>query len=258
MVFLTTMWITPLSSAWTLAFESYFYVTLTVIIVLFGRHTNFGILVWLILQTVWIGFVPSTVWDIGSNELIYEFAFGWLVALLQNRAGNKTALLAAAAALALWIFGAWLTAQRGLLMPTPRVETFGIASALLLYASLRSEVLGWRAPRFLQRLGDVSYSIYLWHMIILGMMYTMFPVNGWTLMAAMALLIIWSFISYALIEKAGIWAGNRAANTLAGIPRHALGANQRGRQTAETMGGQALDSTYGTNEKDDLSSDRVT
>ena len=207
MISLTTMWITPLSSAWSLAFEAYFYAALAVIILLAGRRVHFGILVWLILQTAWMSFGPSNAWSVGSNELVYEFAFGWLVALLQTRGNNKTAWLAAIGALVLWVCGAWLTAHRGLLVPRPRVETFGVASMLLLYALLKLEASGWTAPKVLRRLGDVSYSIYLWHMIILGTMYTLFPVNGRTFAAAMALLVGWSFISYALIEKTGISVG---------------------------------------------------
>jgi exopolysaccharide production protein ExoZ len=212
MIFLTTMWITPLSSAWSLAFEAYFYLALSVIILVAGRHVHFGVFVWLVLQTIWIGFRLSKPWNVGANELVYEFAFGWLVGLLQNFGNNKTAWLSGIGALTLWVCGAWATAHQGLLMPRPRLETFGVASALLLYTLLRLEISGSRAPRFLQKLGDVSYSIYLWQMIILGIIYVMFPVSGWTFTAALALLIAWSFISYALIEKTGISLGKTFAS----------------------------------------------
>ncbi len=41
-------------------------------------------------------------------------------------------------------------------------------------------------------------------MIVLGIVYAMFQVNAWTFATAMTLLIVWSFISYALIEKTGM------------------------------------------------------
>ena len=207
MTFLTTMWITPLSSAWSLAFEAYFYVALTIIILIFGRHVHVGIFVWLVLQILWLRSGRATPGTVASNDLVYEFAFGWLVGLLQGVGNNRTTWLSAIGALTLWICGAWLTAHQGLLAPRPRVETFGIASALLLYTLLRIEVAGVRAPKFLQRLGDISYSTYLWHMIVIGIVYAMFPVSGFTLATAITLTIAWSFISYALIERAGINLG---------------------------------------------------
>ena len=211
MTFLTTMWITPLSSAWSLAFEAYFYSALVIVILVAGRRVQFGIFVWLVVQAAWLSFGPPDIGTVRSNALVDEFAFGWLVGRLQHLGNDKTAWVAGIGALALWIFGAWLTAHHGLLAPKPRVETFGVASALLLYTLLRFELSGWRAPGFLTRLGDVSYSIYLWHMIIMGIIYTMFPVSGWTFIAAMALLIAWSFISYSVIERTGISLGDKVA-----------------------------------------------
>jgi exopolysaccharide production protein ExoZ len=91
MACLTTMWITPLSSAWSLAFEAYFYLALTVIVLVAGRHVHLGILVWLIAQTLWISFGRSSAWSVYSNELVFEFAFGWLVGFLQGLGNDKTA-----------------------------------------------------------------------------------------------------------------------------------------------------------------------
>jgi exopolysaccharide production protein ExoZ len=207
LAFLTTMWITPLSSAWSLAFEAYFYTALVVIILIAGRHVQFGIFVWLVLQAAWLSFGPPDTGTVESNELVGEFALGWLVGRLQHLGNAKTAWLSTTGASALWICGAWLTAHRGLLMPRPRLETFGVGSALLLYTLLRLEAAGWQAPKFLERLGDVSYSIYLWHMIVFGIIYAMFPVDGWTFTAAMTSLIVWSFVSYHLIERPGISLG---------------------------------------------------
>ena len=83
MASLTPIWITPLSSAWTLAFEVYFYAVLSLIILVARRFVHPAIGIWMVLQAAWV-FGPRTGWlsgDIGSNALVLEFGLagssGW-------------------------------------------------------------------------------------------------------------------------------------------------------------------------------------
>lgn len=213
MLTLTTMWVTPLSAAWTLAFEIYFYAALTAIILVAGRCVRIAILAWMALEILWINGHrlglpwPTPGWDVTASPMVYEFGFGWLVARLSERmrAGRAGWLLLLAAPF--WTVGIWLTSTQGLLPPGPRVATFGLGSALLLLALIDLEASGHRAPAALQRLGDASYSIYLWHMILFGLIYGRYGVHAWSFGLAVCLLIGWSFGSYALIEVPARRAG---------------------------------------------------
>ena len=213
MVTLTTMWISPLSAAWTLAFEIYFYAVLTLIILVAGRHVQTAILAWMLLELLWINGgrlglgLPVPGWDITASPMVCEFGLGWLVAALHERAPRQLAAWAILLATPFWAAGIWLTSTHGLLPPGPRVATFGVGSALLLFALVELEVCGFRAPSALQRLGDVSYSIYLWHMILFGLVYARFGIHAWSFGLAVCLLIGWSFISYALVEVPARRAG---------------------------------------------------
>jgi exopolysaccharide production protein ExoZ len=208
---LTTIWITPLSSAWSLVFEVYFYFILTIIIFVAGRRVNAAIGCWMILQILWI-FWPksgSTNWGVSADPLVLEFGAGWLVSLLSTATKIRFPWIAIALALPFWITGSWLTAHQGLLVSLPRFETFGIGSALLVYGVIGLEADGYRAPNWIRRIGDVSYSIYLWHLVIFGVIYTAFPASGYgEFLATLGLIVGWSFLSYYVIERSSIRLGS--------------------------------------------------
>jgi len=202
MVTLNTMWITPLPAAWTLAFEVYFYAVLNIVILIAGRRVSVGILIGMILQIALIAAPRSgwLNWEIGSNELVFEFAFGWVVGEMIKRTNGALGWLSSIVAVPFLGTGMWLTAHQGLLTPAPRVMTFGIGSALLLYAVLRLEISGRKAPTWLQRIGDVSYSIYLWHLIVFGAVYAVLSASPSVFMLALAVLIVWGLACHAVIE----------------------------------------------------------
>ncbi|WP_428376059.1 acyltransferase family protein [Lichenicoccus sp.] len=225
MASLTTMWVTPLSAAWTLAFEIYFYAILTLIILLAGARVQPAIFAWMIIEIVWVngkqiglGSLGLGGWGVSANPMIYEFGLGWLVSVLHDNTPRQIAGFVILLAAPFWAAGIWLTSVHGLLAPAPRVATFGVGSALLLLALIDLEASGHRAPAVLQRLGDASYSIYLWHMILFGLIYAEFGLHAWTFGLTICLLIGWSFISYALIEVPARRLGPRLLLLLPGVP----------------------------------------
>lgn len=92
----------------------------------------------------------------------------------------------------------------------PRSATFGLGSAVVLYGLNSIELRGGLVfPRIVQRLGDASYSIYLWHLLIFTLLLklmpaenfvTMFSRNAYGLFCLLVLLCV-SFLSYHFLER---------------------------------------------------------
>ncbi len=90
-----------------------------------------------------------------------------------------------------------------------RVIIYGVPSMLLVYACVSLEKLSLLLPRFLQIIGDASYSIYLGHVLILsalGRIFSLFPITNVFIhlvsFSLMILMVIFcGMISYKYIEK---------------------------------------------------------
>jgi exopolysaccharide production protein ExoZ len=62
-----------------------------------------------------------------------------------------------------------------------RVFLYGIPAALLLWGVVSLEMAGeLRVPRLFAFVGDISYSLYLWHLVVLSLLLILwpFPVAG--------------------------------------------------------------------------------
>jgi peptidoglycan/LPS O-acetylase OafA/YrhL len=154
--------------SWTLVYEIHFYIV-AAIALLFGRRAMKAILVWCILQiaiVVYNSTLPSTLY-VFFHPLTFEFMFGIVVGLIVARVGIPQPLLVAPIALVVPIiinafFGIGFAANGYL-----RVLAYGVPSAVLVWAVMSWEItqkpqpIGW-----LVKLGDASYSIYMWHWFV--------------------------------------------------------------------------------------------
>jgi peptidoglycan/LPS O-acetylase OafA/YrhL len=239
MATLTTMWIKPLSVAWTLAFEVYFYTCLTLLILVGGRRVGVAIGVWVALQILWINAPrfgwPN--WGIGSNELIYEFIFGLAIAFLPRRFTGRWWPTAGVGFLVLWCVGTWLTSRNGLLQPAPRVATFGLASAFLLTAMLGLENKGKRVPGLVKRIGDASYSIYLWHLILFAVVYSFLGTTPMSYVAGLVMLIALGFLSHAAIEIPAMRLGDLLLRSLRDLATRRTAGGIAGEEAAVGVDG---------------------
>lgn len=103
-----------------------------------------------------------------SNLIALEFAFGIAVAVAVRR---KIRLPGPAifltGAIILVTAGACLCLKNGAISNDARTATFGTGAALLLYSVVVLETRGATFPRLLRYAGDISYSVYVWHVLIL-------------------------------------------------------------------------------------------
>ncbi|WMW79868.1 acyltransferase [Undibacterium cyanobacteriorum] len=214
-----------LSPAWSLVFEMYFYLC-TAFILLLSRSR------WLLLMAVWFGLSCGLIFSAKSlglegrlytDPLLLEFGFGCLIFFAISRNYVLAPMLASVTLLlgaVFFFWGAQQTLHQGLLPPMPRVQSFGVGSALLLYALICLEHQAQLTmPRLLIALGTISYSIYLVHrpLIDLGLILVAryqiqvqaYPVLLSSLM--MAIVIAASAVLYRYLERPMISIGSRLA-----------------------------------------------
>jgi exopolysaccharide production protein ExoZ len=159
--------------AWSLAFELLFYAVFAVFFVLPRRVFSPTLALWTlgIVAAAWADVWPAG-WLKLFDPLVLEFLLGCFVAtVLRNDRGLRYGRLAlvfgiagfAASALCEWS-GRLHTRDHTL----ERVLSFGISCALIVFGAVACERTGdWRSPRWLQTVGDASYSIYLSHVAVM-------------------------------------------------------------------------------------------
>jgi exopolysaccharide production protein ExoZ len=202
--------------AWTLVYEMLFYAVASASL-LFGRQQ------YRLILAAWIGaevilstlnyFVPFGAWQqsILLNPLLIEFGMGCCVGWLVQRKERRFGGIAAIAWIPFYVVGGYLAAQ-GMTVNGDsyiRVLTFGVGSALLVYAVCVAEWRGRIAPWWMITIGNASYSIYLGHEVTLfATRYASWQlgvstaIGGWlTLLAALLATIGMGLVSYRFFER---------------------------------------------------------
>jgi exopolysaccharide production protein ExoZ len=207
--------------AWTLTFEMFFYCIFAAAL-LFGRYNRVVLVLWIaaeIVVSVTNHFLPGDAapgswrWAAWANPIVLEFAMGCGVATLVTSGFRRFSVVAGVAWLPLFFLGAYVSANNtavGLGAVDFRVITFGLGSALLVYALCSWEVAsGSMAPAWMVLLGDASYSLYLCQEAPLYVVRYAFEVAGakqwlWgvpALLTAIAAVIAVGLASYRYLER---------------------------------------------------------
>ncbi|MEP6478269.1 MAG: acyltransferase [Rhodoglobus sp.] len=202
---------------WTLTLELWFYVVFIVVLFLPRRWLIPALAVWFVLLVIvnWNGPIDSTPFvEVPANSLAIEFIFGGVAALLFRRIPTALTPVLAAAGIAVLIFlgtptPSSITAGPGLARPL----TIGLGFALLLLAATAFENRRSIGPfARLTILGDMSYSVYLSHVLVLsvtGRIWAAFAgpfstnivavVAYWVL--TFTAVLVFGYLSYRFVER---------------------------------------------------------
>jgi exopolysaccharide production protein ExoZ len=154
---------------WTLTYEMFFYAVFAAVLLASGTlrlPLLAGVLGGLVLTGVLLD--PATAWAMtATSPLLLEFLGGCLVAALWTRHPGSLPRNALVLTCGLALFA--LTAPTAAAQPWSRVLGFGLPALLIVSAAAG---LCRQLPRLalLERLGDASYAIYLFHVILLQVM----------------------------------------------------------------------------------------
>ncbi len=198
--------------AWTLVYEVQFY-CVAALLLLFGRFARKVFLIWSVLQiflVVWscIGVLPR--WPI-FDPLSLEFSLGIFMGLVSKvnfyrmECVGMAIAIGAACSASLWWGGDAIAAHSYL-----RVIFWGLPAAVFIASLMAYERTHALQYSFMARLGDLSYSLYMWHPI--GLLVPLVLLQPWNkggsikitliyCMLSIALTFILSIISYRYIEK---------------------------------------------------------
>ena len=218
---------TPLfqPAAWTMVYEVRFYLMVALVLLFAGRKLDLGFGVWAVLLSVAVilrayGILPA---DAATDLLMLEFMIGVGVGALISRE--------------IFVFPLWMvtagvvgfTLTTVYLFPNNmngwRVYGYGLPMAAILYGAVGLEHHGLQVPGLMSFLGDISYSLYLWHLPIALLLRPLVPSGG--LAAGLFYIVICTAVSLAvacasflLIERpVARWAYGHSMTRGWGVPK---------------------------------------
>ncbi len=173
-----------LPTAWSLTYELYFYVCLAAICLLAGAR-RLQVVTWVVVGIVawnafWLIFHPATL-QVGKQPLYFvlsayfvEFLAGALVSEMairwKSHGLDPWLWLPISVAVTLMGFSVGTTSAHFNHVDFMKAGTFGIAAVGMLFTTLFIQYSGISAPRWLVRIGDASFSLYLIHPFLLDQM----------------------------------------------------------------------------------------
>lgn len=200
-------------AAWTLTFEVYFYAVTALSMLFFPKRIYAGLFGW--FATVGIVAVIATVFGLNIPlnyvfaPILLEFLLGIGVGVLIERGESRFRLLALCLGVT-WLLLGSVPLQANPLSYLLRLACWGFPAALIVYGTAAFELGKSRVmPASLQYLGNASFSIYLWHVVIFTGMAAVFDRLGWVRAVSPSFLaLVMGFIglgvgllSYHLLEK---------------------------------------------------------
>jgi exopolysaccharide production protein ExoZ len=217
---LTTMNNCFIPPAWTLQFELYFYTIFAALMLLAPRNFYLVIGLLMVAQVVVVAAAGSAFDNSSflSSPLILEFGAGCGVAWIIQSGFSRLAVPSLICGVTIFACGP-LYALHADPTPLPRLLSFGVGGTIILYALLALELNGrFVLPTSTQKLGNASYSLYLWHWPLV----TLFAkfAAGWVGILAVVIL---SFGSHYFLEVPLSHALKRVRFS---VPRRRMGTKE--------------------------------
>jgi exopolysaccharide production protein ExoZ len=202
-----------IAPAWSIAFEMHFYAAVAVILAL--APDRLFKLLFAALAVAAIAMIFRMPFGIYGHPLILEFGAGVAIAYLVQRKGKlRSSPLIPAIAASLFAAGWYWIFVRGTGdAQLARVPTYGLGAACLVYAVVSAELNGARFPDVLQWLGDISYSLYIVHYLLMKWVAS-FPElwrvsSSGVILASILLSIGLAAVLHALVERPTLNWGRR-------------------------------------------------
>ena len=202
---------------WTLLFEILFYVSVAL-------SMRFGIkpvlAVFALFLAGGVAYRSQPVFSYFGNPMMLEYLAGVLIYNLPKSSRIAVPLLVVATVL-LMLSPSWVYAP-SFAMSAPRsawrVLYWGIPSAMIVYACISLEQLfqsrRWNVPVLL---GDASYSIYLFHLFIMGLLPFAWPIKSFIMIGACV--AIWAFFERPIMAmKPRLWRTRKPVEAMASTP----------------------------------------
>jgi len=210
-------------AAWTLCYEMYFYLVVTVILLFAPKRVFPMLAVWALIEVASIAiagaFNAEWMRNVVLSPLLLEFALGCGIGCLISQGVTRAGWFSLALGLIWFGGGAVVHRLHGNWDPWWRAPTFGVAAAFIVYGLVAlEEAQGFTLPKWLCRLGDPSYSIYIWHQLLLAVLtlvadeFDLFYRVPAVLLLAMGTFIVigFGFLSYHGIERPALeWLNRR-------------------------------------------------
>lgn len=204
-----------LQVGWTLTYEMFFYLVMTIAIATISeRRLPLLLVMWAIAVLVAQRFTPTSPWQaVVTSPMAWEFIAGGLIGIYWRKVpGMAARSLVWVGALGL-VAGAVLLSRMNLVEQDVmrRTLVFGAAGALLVLGLVSREGAGHVAPhRALRAVGDASYSLYLSHLFVITLLARVWARTGHTgtpaahavfIVTAVLLSTAVAMVCYVIVER---------------------------------------------------------
>lgn len=205
----------PLFQGWTLSFEVYFYLAITLLLLVPERIAPWLLALWgvvIVALKLHIGLSPILIVQLLISPSVLEFLAGYALFHIYRRSRLHPAagiLLLAASLVLLVAIILHDTPVEIVNHPWKRVILYGTFSVLLLFGALeleRSQIIRY-LPAF-KSIGDWSYSIYLSHVLVLSLVAYFierllpYPVSLFAItFVGLAAVLVVGYLSYIYVER---------------------------------------------------------